>query len=340
MPVIYWLTWGWKPCHNVLSSRNPTMNRVNPPVTTVLLARRSQALKRHLAEAAAGNGVGVHQARVASRRLREAVPVLATGLKDSKADKARRKIRRITGALGAIRELDVTVALIDDLVKREGVPRLALEDVRAYVMKEQERRREVMLKRLGRVNVDKLDKRLTSLAETLEQAGTDDWREALSKRLLKRSKALREAVADAGQLYEAERLHMVRIAAKKLRYAAEVAAETGVKAATHAVRTIKRVQDTLGRLHDVQVLQTHVAAVQAQPPRASGAQGGLDIISRQLEEECRHLHARYLATVGALQAAIDDIQAVVAPQVARRRKSRGPLKMKLSSSAARAASVS
>jgi hypothetical protein len=90
----------------------------------------------------------------------------------------------------------------------------------------------------------------------------------------------------------------------------------------------------------VQVLQTHVAAVQAQPPRASGAQGGLDIISRQLEEECRHLHARYLATVGALQAAIDDIQAVVAPQVARRRKSRGPLKMKLSSSAARAASVS
>ena len=315
------------------------MNRANPPVTTVLLARRSRALKRHLAEAAAGNGVGVHQARVASRRLREAVPVLATGLKDSKADKARRKIRRITRGLGAIRELDVTMALVDELVKREGVPRLALEDVRAHVMKEQDRRREVMLKRLGRVNVDKLDKRLTSLAQTLEEAGTDDWREALSKRLLKRAKALRSAAADAGQLYEAERLHAVRIAAKKLRYAAELAAETGVKAANQPVRTIKRVQDTLGRLHDVQVLQTHVAAVQALPPRATGTEGGLEIISRQLEEECRHLHARYLSTVGALQSVIDDIQAVVVPQLARRRKSRGPLKMKLAASAARVASA-
>lgn len=280
----------------------------------------------------------MHQARVASRRLRETVPVLATGLKDSKADKARQKIRRITRALGAIRELDVTMALVDELVKREGVPRLALEDVRAHVMKEQERRREVMLKRLGRVNVEKLDKRLTSLAQTLEEAGTDDWREALSKRLLKRAKTLRAAAADAGQLYEAERLHAVRIAAKKLRYAAELAAESGVKAANQPVRTIKRVQDTLGRLHDVQVLQTHVAAVQALPPRASGAEGGLEIISRQLEEECRHLHARYVSTVGALQSVIDDIQAVVVPQLARRRKSRGPLKMKLAAPAARAAS--
>jgi CHAD domain-containing protein len=315
------------------------MNGPNPPVTTVLLARRARALKRHLAEAAAGNGVGVHQARVASRRLRETVPVLATGLKDSKAGKARQKIRRITRALGAIRELDVTMALLDELVKREGVPRLALEDVRAHVMKEQERRREVMLKRLGRVNVEKLDKRLTSLAQTLEEAGTDDWRDALSRRLLKRAKALHDAAAEAGQLYGAERLHAVRIAAKKLRYAAELAAESGVKAANQPVRTIKRVQDTLGRLHDVQVLQTHVAAVQALPPRAAGAEGGLDIIARQLEEECRHLHARYVSTVGALQSAIDDIQAVVVPQLARRRKSRGPLKMKLAPAAARIGSA-
>ena len=109
------------------------------------------------------------------------------------------------------------MALLDELAGREGVPRLALEDVRAYVMKEQDRRREVMLKRLGRVDVDKLDKRLGSLSQALEQAGTDEWREALSRRLLKRSKALRAATLEAGQLYEAERLHKIRIAAKKLR---------------------------------------------------------------------------------------------------------------------------
>ena len=65
--------------------------------------------KRHLPSAIAGDDRGVHQARVASRRLREAVPVLAAGLKHSKAGKASRKIRRLTRALGTVRELDVTL---------------------------------------------------------------------------------------------------------------------------------------------------------------------------------------------------------------------------------------
>jgi CHAD domain-containing protein len=311
------------------------MNRVNPRVTTALLSRRSRALKRHLREAVQGNGHGVHQARVASRRLREAVPVLATGLKDGKAGKARRKIRQVTRALGAIRELDVTISLLDELSAREGVPRLALEDVRAYVIKEQDRRREVMLKRLGRVDVEKLDRRLATLGEALQRAEGNDWRKTLSSRLLSRSKTLRTAVGEAGHMFAAEPLHKVRIATKKLRYAAEVAAETGVKAANKPLRTLKRVQGTLGRLNDLQVLQSHVAAVQTMPPRVAASDGGLEIISRQLEDECRHLHARYVSTIGALQSAVDDIRAVVVPHVARRRRSGGPLKMKLVPQAAR-----
>jgi len=314
------------------------MNRPKPRVTTVLLARRARALKRHLQEAVEGNGHGVHQARVASRRLREAVPVLATGLKHSKAGKARTKIKRVTRALGAIRELDVTIALLDDLAARDAVPRLALEEVRGHVMKKQEQRRGVMLKRLDRVNVDKLDRRLGSLGEALQQADKEPWRQTLASRLLKRSKVLRAAAEEAGHMYEAERLHNVRIAAKKLRYAVEVAAETGIKAATRPASTIKRAQDTLGRLHDLQVLQLHVAEVQAMPRRSPSNDGGLDAISRLLEDECRHLHARYVAGVPALQAVIEDIRTVVVPQLVRPRRPRRALKMKLPSRSGASAS--
>src|SRR5688500_3909732 len=123
------------------------MNRPKPRVTTMLLTRRARAFRRHLRAAAEGDGHGVHQARVASRRLREAVPVLAAGLKGSKAGKARRKIRRITKALGSIRELDVTLSVVDELAARNTLPRIALEEVRRRVVKEQERRRRVMLKK-------------------------------------------------------------------------------------------------------------------------------------------------------------------------------------------------
>src|SRR6476661_9362343 len=120
------------------------MNTRTPRVTTLLLQRLSRALKRHLPQAVAGDDLGVHQARVTSRRLREAVPVLATGLTGTKAGKARRKIRRLTRALGAVRELDVTLHIIDELAQKPGVPRPALADVRAHVIEAREERRAVM----------------------------------------------------------------------------------------------------------------------------------------------------------------------------------------------------
>jgi hypothetical protein len=94
------------------------------------------------------------------------------------------------------------------------------------------------------------------------------------------------------------------------------------------VRTIKQAQDTLGRLHDLQVLQTRIAAVQAMPRRSRATDTGLQTISRKLEDECRHLHARYVASVPALKAVIDDMRALVVPDLLRPRPRR-PMKMKL-----------
>src|SRR4051794_7647592 len=276
---------------------NPIMNGTLPLVR--LLERRTLALKRHLAAAVKGDGIGVHQARVASRRLREAVPVLAEGLHGSKAGKATRKIRRLTRALGAVRELDVTLLLIDELAASPGVPRQALADLRAHVIQAREERRAVMHERLEGVNVDKLAKRLGSVRDALAQPSPDhSWRTVLASRIASRSRRVADAVEDAGQIYAPEALHRVRIATKKLRYAVELADESGAAPAARVVRTLRKAQDTLGRLHDLQVLQQCGAAVAAQPRGPHTPDAGLAILARRIEDECRLLHGRYIAMVG------------------------------------------
>lgn len=310
-------------------SRNPTMNRRTSSVASRLLARRAADLKRHVPGALEGDAHGVHQARVASRRLREAVPVLTAGVKGTRARKVRSKIRRLTQALGTVRELDVTIQLLDELVTNDTLPRPALEAVRGRVVTERDARRAVMLKRFERVNMAKLERRLASAGEVLVAAGAESWRDALGARLLKRSKALTTAMTAAGHMYSPEQLHQVRISAKKLRYAMELAFDTGVKPAAAPVRAVKRAQDTLGRLHDLQVLQSHVAAVQAEPSGRSLPDGGLAIISRALEDECRHLHAQYVATMPKLAQVVEATRAVVVPALAQRARALKMTKMTL-----------
>ena len=330
MPVIYWLNGPLRMKPQGRVGRHPTTNRSKPRVTTTLLERRTRALQRYLPSAIKGDYHGVHQARVATRRLREAVPVLTTGAKGTKAGKAKRKIRRLTRALGTVRELDVTMAVLDELAQRPGIPRNALEDVRAHVLTEREERRKVMLERLGEVNADKLSRRLHAVAAALSNGAPNAWRETLAKRLVTRAKRFSSAVQDAGHIYAPERLHRVRISAKKLRYALEIAADGGIASAQPLVGMLKRTQDTLGRLHDLQVLQHHVADVQAAPPiRRAAANGALEAISRALEADCRHLHAKYLATSAALIDLGEQSHSVIAAKLLHATPRRRPLKMSL-----------
>ena len=280
-------------------------------------------------QALAGDDVGVHQARVASRRLREAVPVLSSGLHGSKAGKAGRKIRRLTQALGTVRELDVTLTLIDEVGTRPGVSKNALSEVRAHVMAEREERRRMMRERLEHVNMPKLERRLESVRRAVAASSPEHaWRSALAERLVTRARRLDNAIEAAGQIYAPEALHQVRIAAKKLRYALEIADETKAASCTPELRLMKRVQDALGRLHDLQVLQHHVGEVAARPqPRRAAGDPGLAMLSRVVEDECRLLHAKYIALIPALRDQASRVRREIAVRVTAPR--RAPAKMHL-----------
>jgi CHAD domain-containing protein len=305
------------------------MNRSLPLVR--LLERRTRALHRQLAAAVAGKDTGVHQARVASRRLREALPVVTDGLHHTKSGKAQRKIRRLTQALGTVRELDVTLHLIDELAERPAVPQPALADVRALVIEEREQRRAVMLDRLKEIDQGKLARRLLSVRDALAApAPGHNWRGALALRLARRGRRLEKAIDDAGQIYAPEGLHQVRIAAKKFRYALEIADESGAAPSAAALRTIKRVQDTLGRLHDFQILQHHVAALGAAPRhRRNTPDVGLGVLARIIEDECRRLHGRYAAALPELREMVDAARRDVPVRLTTRQRATRPVKMTL-----------
>jgi CHAD domain-containing protein len=220
--------------------------------------------------------------------------------------------------------MDVTVQILDEFARSAAIPRDALEDVRAHVIAERDRRRATMLHRLRGVNTAKLNRRLEEVSIMIPGAAPEEWRGALVIRVKRRAKRLRTAIHEAGQIYAAEHLHLVRIAAKKLRYVLELVADSRMAPVRPLLGALKRAQETLGRLHDLQIIEQHVAALQALPPARRGAHdGGLNVMARRLADECRHLHARYIKQAPSLLDLLDKNRIPVFSQLTRRR----PLKM-------------
>ena len=289
-----------------------------------VIAARHDALRTHLLPAREGDEVAVHQARVASRRLREAIPVLATGLDELRLKPVRRRLRDVTRALGPVRELDVALGMIDDHV-RDGEHAKDLRGVwRALVLGKRRAPARALRKALGARARLTLHRHLDEV-ENARAASVDlQWRDALAASLTTRARRLRALIERTGALFHAEPLHDVRIAAKKLRYALEITADTGLARLSRPLATLKKTQDVLGELHDLDVLGGLLAAL----PEAAAGEPLHDeaaAVAAALDHEARLLHARYLRTratvVRITEHTLDDlVPAVRLPS--RRRPSR------------------
>ena len=251
--------------------------------------------------AVGGDAAALHQARVASRRIREALPLVGRP-----APKLMRQVRRITRALGPVRELDVALLLLDEL-ERSGAPRQAVMRLRQAVNSERQRLYTDMQRRLGsRMDLAKLRKRALGASErrrTGRGASDPDRLERALRRAGTRGERLLGAMENAAGMYLPDRLHEVRIAVKKLRYALELARELSGSRATARIRALKRAQDLLGRMHDLEVLIDRTRSLQG----GAGApnlklSGELDRIVRRLETECRQLHGQYMGARQSLVA--------------------------------------
>lgn len=290
-----------------------------------VLTRRSELLRRRIDRFAKtlhgleqGDVRALHRARVGSRRLRELLPTLR--LKNpAAAQKLGKRLRNVTTRLGTVRELDVLLLLIDELHLSRRDRSSAVGRVGVTVARERDEARKHLFERLPVEAMRRIVRKLEGVADELSKAeafrsssADRSWLWVVEARVARRASRLAMAVNDAGAMYVPERLHVARIALKKLRYTVEMAAEIRGTRIDPALRALRRGQNVLGRVHDIQMLLDRVRQVQASlvPPDVT-VWRELDALVVSLEDECRRLHARYMRmrhTLGAVAARLSGVE--------------------------------
>lgn len=287
-----------------------------------LLRTRLDRFTRMLPGVDSGKVGAIHRTRVATRRLRELLPVLQ--FDPATFRKLNRRLKRLTRRLGTVRELDVLLLLLEELHESRRSPERALRRVGDSVNKARDEARERLSRKDVAADLKRTLKKLERVAAKLENEDRGrsrgrGWRWAIEARMVRRAATLKHAIREAGSMYVPDRLHAVRLALKKLRYGAELAADAAGLKETPEARALKRGQELLGRLRDLQVLIERVRKVQASmtPPDIAGWRE-LDALVTSLEHHCRRLHARYVRERDALMTVCDRLGVRASAAAARR----------------------
>jgi CHAD domain-containing protein len=213
---------------------------------------------------------GVHDMRVASRRLRSAVRDFKPYLR-RRARLPRKRLKAIADALGAVRDEDVAIVALEKLlaeaVCEDAEAAGGIEELLDERRWRRESARRELEEEIGEAAIAKFQqkfiKRLelaTGGAQPPDDSGEGDesneresFREAGAEIVLNGVAELRKLSASLYRPLEAEPLHRMRITAKRLRYAVELFAPCWDEATETFAHEVAELQKSLGELHDCDV---------------------------------------------------------------------------------------
>jgi len=260
-------------------------------VVAGLLEQRARDVFRPLPKALAGSVDAIHDLRVAARRLRVALPLLARKPAGRRTERALQGLRALTRTAGASRDLDVGLRLLEDRVRATAAPAPELLLLRRRLRGARRRAKAAMVEALLDVEVAGLRRDLRALA-----ARTVTGAFAVLLRLRPRkdeeAAALAAELGALGARFDPEALHGVRRRIRRLRYLGEVAGALR-KRPFEAAAAFKDLQERLGRLHDLYVLSVWLGEEAA----AAEARGALPVA-----EHARQHQAALLAESQAVHA--------------------------------------
>jgi len=268
-----------------------------------LLTRRARELFRVYPKALIGDVEAVHDLRVAARRLRMALVLLADKPDGRRARRARRMLHDLAAAAGRGRDLDVGITILEASPASAGDGH---ERLRRSLSASRSRARVLTREALLDLDVARLRRDLRACA-----ASTQVGREVVTQRLAtlrhREEATIERELASTSRRPHAEALHRARRSARRLRHATELVdlldgAPSGV---ADRWRTM---QDRLGEIQDRRVLgvwlelREHGATAQGDSALAAACSRALARLKRDVARRVRDFIAAEADTTPSLPA--------------------------------------
>lgn len=218
----------------------------------------------------------IHQARVATRRLKAAIDLLQPLLSEDPRREFSKSLRKLRRSLGPLRDADVMLAHLESLRAPAGAAEGAAWVTRRMREHKADLRREAARKLTPRKALARLESWVDLEQEVREshaaaapllariaptQVGTFAAR---ADRLVRSggagalAPAAPEALADD---HAGENVHELRVAGKLLRYTLELAKPLGYEVPRSVAKDFKKLQDALGLWHDFAVLTDKILSL-------------------------------------------------------------------------------
>jgi CHAD domain-containing protein len=248
------------------SERTSTVDASYQYLACQYIKTQVRELSRHLRGARlARNTEYVHQARVASRRLRAALGMFSGCFPDARMKKWQKEIKQLTGRLGAARDADVQIEFLKDFISKIPAAGKGLRPgLRRVTLRVKQKRHKIqpkIVKILDRLKKDGIIPDMRAEAARTERRLSrqnidirspyvyEELRQHIEKRLdelLSCQDCLQNPDDKTGH-------HDMRIAAKRLRYTLEISNLPFERRLSANIEIMKRLQSLLGKVHDCDV---------------------------------------------------------------------------------------
>ncbi len=203
----------------------------------------------------------IHRMRVASRRLRSALAIFEGCFTGKEFKNHSRDVREVTRSLGAARDLDVQLAVLENALPMFSQPKMA-PGMRRLELRLKQQRAEAQKDVITAVQTLQADDTLVNLAKwaaSFKELSDSVYLfspalyELAFSGINARVKELLEHAAYIQDERNIAELHNMRISAKRLRYTMEAFADLYGARLKPFINQTRKFQDILGDIHDTDV---------------------------------------------------------------------------------------